>query len=214
MSKGGNEIKEDPWTREFAKVADEKWALYKNEYEPLAKEYMNEIDAINTEGRRDFVEGAAMSGTSKAFGEAANSLERNITSTGTNPNSGKYKTRMGSLRDLQGASGAETATRADMQLQDDFVTGLSNISALGRGESTKSQVGLSDISQLSARKAEEDAVDAWNNKSENAQAIGFGLGAAGTLYGNSLAKGKTTNDVFNSSKDTDYSLSTANTFNW
>lgn len=210
MSTGDNSVEETEWERARADVMEDKWALYENEYADILEEYGSRVDDMGTEGRRNFLEGTASSGASKSFGEASDALESNLGSA-MNPNSGGFKAKTGSLRDAQGSSTAEAVTRADMESQDQHVMGLSNFSALGRGDSVKSQAGLSEVARLSADNALDDAISEFNSSATTSHNVGTGLGAAATYFANGK---KTTNDPFNASASKDYSDSLAAGFDW
>ena len=72
----------------------------------------------------------------------------------------------------------ENMTMAENSVDDQYVGGLKNISAIGRGQSATAQAGLGDIANTAASKATSDAVSAFNRKAGTINAVGSIAGAA------------------------------------
>lgn len=176
---GGGGIKETREEQELARIAGEKWKHYQENYVPIENRYMQEVDKMDTEGAYDFARGASGSATAAAFADPKQRMHEDLTSAGVNPNSGKYKASMSRVADAQGLSSADSMSRSTIDQQDQFVQGVSNISALGRGQATAAQAGLTDVAGTAANKAASDAFSAWNSRSANVNAAGavFGAGA-------------------------------------
>lgn len=179
------EVKETKEEQALAEIAGAKWNYYQDNYKPIENEYMKRVDSMDTDGAYDFVSGAAASATSAAFAEPKTRMQEDLRSAGINPNSGKFKASMTSLSDAQGLSSADSISRATVDQQDQFVQGVSNISAMGKGQATTAQNGASDVAGLSASKAQDDAANAWNNKSARNSAMGAVAGAGASVFANS-----------------------------
>lgn len=163
----------------LAAIAAKKWKYYQDNFRPLEDTFMKQVDGLDSEAAYDFAGGSAASATTAAFAGARDNMTESLQSAGINPNSGKYKTGMASLADAEGLSSADSKSRALNSQQDEYVTGLSNISAIGRGQSTTAQAGMSEIAQSANAKAASDAGNAWNSKAATTNAVGnvFGAGA-------------------------------------
>jgi hypothetical protein len=170
--------KETKEEQALAEVAQKKWQYYQDNYRPLEDEYMKQVDNLDSEGAYDFAGGTAASATTAAFAGARENMAEDMRSAGVNPNSGKYKSGMAGLADAEAMSSADGKSRALTSQQDEYVTGVSNVSAIGRGQSTSAQAGLSDLAQSANTKAASDAGNAWNNKAATTSAAGglFGAG--------------------------------------
>lgn len=175
-------VKETKEEQALAEIAEAKWGYYQDNYRPIENEYMDRVDAMDSEGSYDFVKGAAGSATSAAFEKPKSQMAEQYQQAGINPNSGKYKSAMSGLSDAQGASAADSMSRAQTDQQNQFVQGLSNISAMGRGQATTAQNGMTEAAGLSSSKAASDAKDAWNNTAARNSAVGTVFGAGAQQY--------------------------------
>lgn len=184
--KGGG-VKETKEELALAEVAEQKWKYYQDNYKPIENEYMNRVDQMDSDGSYGFVKGAAGSSTAAAFENPKQQVAQQLQTSGVNPNSGKYKTTMSGLADAQGASAADSMSRAQIDQQDQFIQGVSNVSAMGRGQATTAQAGLSDVASTAAGKAQSDATNAWNNRAALNSSLGTVAGAAahGAIKSNS-----------------------------
>jgi|GEM_PF-3219709 len=208
--KGAEKAKETKLEKEHAKIATEKFELWEKDFEPLIHEFALQNEELNTESAQKYSTGSAGSSVSANFGKTEDRLGLNLNASGVNPNSGKSKTTKAGLIDAQGVASGENQTRTAIELEDQYVQGLGNVSAMGRGDATTAQTGMLGLAQLSANKAANDAADAWNSESATKQAVGFGLGTAA----NAWSSPKTTDDPFNAKKNVDYSKEAANEFDW
>lgn len=172
-------VKETKEEQALAEVAQKKWQYYQDNYKPLEAEYMQQVDNLDSGGAYDFASGTASSATTAAFTGARDRMAQDLQSAGVNPNSGKYKFGLAGLADAEASSSADSKARALTSQQDEYVTGLSNVSAMGRGQATNAQAGLSDLAQSANTKAASDAGNAWNGKAATINAAGslFGAGA-------------------------------------
>lgn len=172
-------VKETQEEKAFADIAAQKWKYYQDNFKPLEQAYMDDVNSLNTDGARDFASGVAGSATTAAYGEAANRAAKSLADVGINPASGKFQATMGEIATDQGAASSENQAMAKNSVDDQYVVGLQNISAIGRGQSTTAQAGLSDLASSAANKAAGDAYSSFNNKAATLNAVGTvaGLGA-------------------------------------
>lgn len=175
---GSSSVKETKQEQALADVAAEKWQYYEDTYRPLLDSAMKSVNDLNTDAAHGLATGAAASATTKAFGDVRKNTADQLGAGGINPNSGKYQSAMAGLSDAEGAASADNKARASNTVDENFATGLSNISAIGRGQATQTQIGLSDLAHSAADKAANDAEIAWNNRAANLNTVGSLAGAA------------------------------------
>ncbi|WP_157497748.1 hypothetical protein [Gilvimarinus chinensis] len=183
------EVEETPFEKEAAKVAQERFEYYEENYEPINAEFRKKVDEMDSDGAYGFAEGAARSGTMAKFGEAKQGVMNSLHASGVNPNSGRSKMAMSSLADAEATSAADTSARSLNSQSDEHATGVANVVAIGNGEATQAQQGLSGLAQQSASKAADDAYATHNSKAARNQAIGSLAGAAAQFGADSWARG-------------------------
>lgn len=176
-------VKETKEEQAFADIAGKKWQYYQDNFKPLEQAYMDDVESLNTDEARDFASGVAGSSTAVAFDDAQKQAAKELTSGGINPSSGKYQTTMSGLSDYQGASATENKTMAENTVDDQYIGGLQNISAIGRGQSTTAQSGFGDLANSAASKATDDAVNSFNKRAGTINAIGSAGGLAAYSIG-------------------------------
>lgn len=186
-------VKETQEEKAFAEIAGKKWQYYQDNFKPLEQAYMDDVNSLNTDGARDFASGVAGSTTSAAYGDAVTKASRSLADAGINPASGKYQSTMGAIARDQGSAVAENKAMAENSVDDQYVGGLQNISAIGRGQSTTAQAGMSDLASAAANKAAGDAYSSFNKRASTINAVGTAGGLAAYSYGNQSAFTKSQN---------------------
>ncbi len=178
MSMGGsNQIPETEEERALAEVAEHKFQYYKDHYAPMEDKFMERVDNMDKKGSYDFVRGAAGSSASRAFGDAKRGVRSQMEQQGLNPASGRYQGTMDAMTREQGGAASETMTRAGNQQQDEYVQGLANVTAIGRGQATNAQHGLSDVAYSASQDAASRAEDSFNRRHATGQLAGMAAGA-------------------------------------
>lgn len=177
-------VEETKEEQAFAEIAGKKWQYYQDNFKSLESDYMDDVDALNTDGARDFASGAAGSSTAAAFDDAQKQAAKELIGGGINPSSGKFQSTISGLSDYQGMAATENKTMAENSVDDQYVGGLQNISAIGRGQSATAQAGMGDLASNAASKATSDAYSSFNKKAGTINAIG----SVGGLASYSLGK--------------------------
>ncbi len=184
MSGGGGgdtEIKDTPEQKYLAKVAAEKWNFAQDNLAPLQNEYMQQVEQMDSPGRKAYIMGRANQGTQAAIGRGAEQLGSQAQAAGIDPSSGKFKGLMMDAATDAASAGGETAARALAEQDNQKALGLQNVLAIGSGQDTRALAGLTDMSSLSAQQARSDAYGAFNRRSANLNTLGT-LAGAGTRY--------------------------------
>lgn len=156
MSGGGGgesaDFEETEAERAVAEVAVQKFDTYQKHFKPLEMEYINRVDDKSGEGYQNLVSGLAANAATKE----ARQVEAGLYQGGLNPNSGAFKTKSNALNNAILATKNSAAASGMQAAQNDYLSGLSNVAAIGTGQdavATNSTRGLADIS----------AAQSWND---------------------------------------------------
>lgn len=182
MSGGGgksdNTIKDTPEQRHAAQVAAEKWNFAQNNLAPLEDQYMANVEDMDSEGRMSYIRGRTNQSSMGGLSQGLQQVGQQLGQAGINPNSGRWQGTQADLAEQSAQQGGETMGRAQFQQRAEKIKGMQNIVAMGAGEATQAQAGLSDIASVSARDARNDATNSFNRRSANLQLLGAAAGAA------------------------------------
>jgi|TARA_R100001143_G_scaffold16407_3_gene18576 hypothetical protein len=186
MSGGGSEsdntVKDTPEQRYAAQVAAEKWNFAQGKLAPLEDQYMANVDDMDSAGRMSYIRGRTNQASMGNLSQGLQQLDAQLGQAGINPNSGRWLGTQADFSEQNAQQGGETMGRAQFQQKSEQIKGMQNIVAMGSGESTQSQAGLSDIAATSAADARSEATNNFNRRSANLQLLGTAAGAA-TNYG-------------------------------
>ncbi|MCE3025718.1 hypothetical protein [Salinicola sp. DM10] len=199
MSVGGGKsdtsVKDTPEQRALAQVAAEKWNYAQQNLAPLEDSYMDAVGEMTSDSKMGYIRGQANQGQMQALSETTAQADRALTQGGIDPSSGRYGAAVSGLSLDAAHAGGETAGRGQFSQESEQLTGLSNILAMGQGQSTQAQAGLSGVASQAAADARSDAATSYNRGSANLQLLGTAAGMAGSSYlpsaGQGLAMGGT-----------------------
>ena len=193
MSGGGgksdNTIKDTPEQRHAAQVAAEKWNFAQNNLAPLENQYMDNVEDMDSEGRMSFIRGRSNQSSMGNLSQGLQQVDAQLGQAGINPNSGRWQGTQSDMAEQSAQQGGETMGRAQFQQRAEKIKGMQNIVAMGAGEATQAQAGLSDIASASARDARSDATNSFNRRSANLQLLGSAAGAAANYGMNKFGGG-------------------------
>lgn len=193
MSGGGgdsdNTVKDTPEQRYAAQVAAEKWNFAQSNLAPLEDQYMANVEDMDSAGRMSYIRGRTNQASMDNLSQGLQQVGAQLGQAGTNPNSGRWLGTQTDFAEQNAQQGGETMGRAQFQQQAEQVKGLQNIVAMGSGESTQAQAGLSDIAATSAADARSDAANNFNRRSANLQLLGAAAGAAANYGMNKFGSG-------------------------
>lgn len=181
MSGGGksdNTIKDTPEQRHAAQVAAEKWNFAQSTLAPLEDQYMANVEDMDSEGRMSYIRGRSSQSSTAGLYQGLQQVGSQLGQAGVNPNSGRWQGTQADLAEQSAQQGGETMGRAQFQQRSEKIKGMQNIVAMGAGEATQAQAGLSDIASASAREARSDTTNSLNRRSANLQLLGAAAGAA------------------------------------
>lgn len=181
-------VYETPEEQALAEVAARKWNHYQENYVPLENYFMAQTEKENAPGAYKMASGAAASAGANEFSRASQQASQSLASRGINPNSGAFGISQGSISASQGASTGTNMARAQTAQQTRYVGGLSNIAAMGRGNATEAQQGMTDIAANAQRDAINAAESSWNSTAARRGALGTVAGGISEMYFNSPDK--------------------------
>lgn len=187
MSGGGgkksdNTIKDTPEQRYAAQIAAEKWNFAQETLAPLENQYMANVEDMDSAGRKSYIRGRANQSAMANQSQGMQGVDAQLGMAGINPNSGRWQGTQADLAEQSAQQGGETMGRAQFQQDGEKIRGMQNIVAMGSGQATQAQAGLSDIASASASDARSKATNNFNRRSANLQLLGAAAGAA-TSYG-------------------------------
>ena len=185
---GDNKVKETADQKMQARIAAEKWQRAEKTLAPLQNLYMGKVAELNVDEAFDAASGVAAQGTLQAFSGANEQAQKKLNAQ-VNPNSGKAVTTIASLNDSLSESTGENSARAKQTTLQDYAIGESNIVAMGQGQSTNAQAGMSRLANASISKAGQDAQNAYNEKVNTANTFGSAAGLAAYSLNNRTKEG-------------------------
>ena len=152
-----NEVKETEYEKELAKVYAEEWGLYQEKIVPFENMVIDDAKQSNDESVYGDIAENTNLGYKKSFSEASNNTLANMEAGGINPNSGKFKQGLSDIADGEASVTSDAITRAQVAGQERYIGKMSNIMAMGQGQSQQATATLSDIAYGSQQKAFNDA---------------------------------------------------------
>lgn len=184
MGKGGGDIKETEYEKELAQIYAEEWQYYNEKIVPFENQVIDDATAANDKAVYDDISKAVTLGSQQSFGDASNRTLANMSASGINPNSNKFKATLSDLSDNQAASTSDTIARSEVAGQERYAGKLINVMAMGQGQSQEATATLGDIAQGAQRKAFSDSRISQQNTDALMGAAGALAGAAGSHYMN------------------------------
>lgn len=178
MAGGSNDVKETEAEKAAAQVADEQWALYKNELSQFEDQFMGKVDNLNSEQLYQDVAGNTNLGYQSQFGQARGNAATSLASTGVDPKSGKYRAAMDGITEQQVTGQINTTNRAQTDQGNKYVAGLQDVVSVGQGQKAEALQGYDSLASTAQRQAINDASNAQesSNSIKNAAGTATGLG--------------------------------------
>lgn len=179
-----NEVKETEYEKELAKVYAEEWGLYQEKIVPFENMVIDDAKRSNDESVYGDIAENTNLGYKKSFSEASNNTLANMEAGGINPNSGKFKSAVSDMADGEASVTSDAIARSQVAGQERYIGKMSNIMAMGQGQSQQATATLSDIAYGSQQKAFNDARNKQAINDSYIGAAGAAAGAAGSYYSN------------------------------
>ena len=174
---GSDEVEETEYEKELAKIYGEQWDYYEKNIIPVENQVIDEAKTSNDSSVYQEISDNTNLGYQKSFSETGKQTLESLASQGIDPSSGKAKAAIGSLADIEASVKADATSRSEVAGQERHIDKMSNVMAMGQGESQQAVSSLNDIAVSSQRKAASDATISAQNKANVHSAIGAGGGA-------------------------------------
>lgn len=181
---GSTDVKETEYEKELAKVYGEEWQLYQEKIVPFENIVIGDAQKANDKAVYDDIAENANLGYKKSFTEAKSNTLASMQANGVNPNSGKFKQTLSDISDNEASVTSDATARSQVAGQERYIGQMSNVMAMGQGQSQEATATLSDIAQSSQRKAFNDASISQQQSDNWVGLAGATLGAAGSYYKN------------------------------
>ncbi|MEK0268300.1 hypothetical protein WM008_01260 [Vibrio vulnificus] len=179
-----NERKETAAEIAASQVAVKEWNLYNSELKQFEDSFIQRVNNFNTDSNMADVKQAADLSYNREYGKARDATATQLTASGADPSSSKFKAKLSELTRDQAIAQGDTVNRAQVNEQDKYVVGKQDVVAIGAGQKAEGLAGLEDTARLSAQKATNDAYNDFNRRSSNAQAVGTLAGIGTSMYMN------------------------------
>lgn len=184
MSKGGSKIEETAQQRAMAEFAMNELQDYKQRWLPVQKQLAAQIQSTGERGSaaRAAATGKAATDTAMQFAQAEGALQKTLNNQRVGMNSSRAKLAISGMGADKATSTGVSTMIADHQIDDAYLSGLSALTAIGRGERAQVADSLASQARQSSRQAAADAEASMLQRAGNArvagQLAGYGLGAA------------------------------------
>ena len=176
-SSGDDKVKDSEDQKALARIAAEKMQFFDEELAPLQELYFQRNAEAKSPGQKSYLTGRVNQATEQAFGNAANRIRRQSINSRVDPDSGAFKADVANSDINKARSSGESQALAEVTQDDEYVSGLTNVLALGSGKSTEAQEGINRIAQYSQQKAVQDASDNFQSNQDRLAIAGSAAGA-------------------------------------
>lgn len=182
MAKKDNKVEETEDERAQAEIG----LAYRDEWDRVYRPFEIEFaaDTLDTAPERRQGLGVSNAEVSRTFGAVQPQVEGALTMAGARPGSGRFGIAMGDMAANSGTARGIGAVDVNNAVDDQYVQGLSALSAMGRDQQVETARGIMDLSAASGRQAQIDAATSAANIGGIQRAVGSGAGLAAGLYTN------------------------------
>lgn len=184
MGKSADEPEESPQMRAVAERAANQLQDFEVRWKPAQQKLIDGVRGMaspNSSERRS-AKGVANVENQRAFSEARKGLQEATAQAGQDVAGSKAKLGGDAIDTAQATSRGLGMASADQDVDEAYISGLTQIAALGKGEQAASNSGLMTSAQMGERQAQADAQAALEQSMAQSQALGTvagaGLGAA------------------------------------
>lgn len=170
---GDNKIEETAYEKQLSRIAKEKWDDYQRRWKPFETKAIKDVTGDTTSMERMTA--------GKINADIAQSFQRKAIE-GIDPSSGRAM-MIGRTADLAEKAGRSQAM-GTQQIRDTKAAGLKAAVDIGRGQSTSSQLGISQAAQTAVQNEISNAYDQFNEGNSYLSALSMAAGA-GTAWAGS-----------------------------
>lgn len=174
---GSADIEETPEQKELARIAAEQYQYFEKELMPVRNEYIAEMRAGNDADKYERLSGVVATDTSALLDREIGGGVQQLAAENVDPSSGKFQATVGSMAKEAGSIAADTTNRAQVAQQDAYISGLSNVIAMGEKKATQATAGLSDVAAASYDHARQSKVNSLDKRNNVQTGLGMVAGA-------------------------------------
>jgi hypothetical protein len=180
----------------LAQIGANRFQDYVERWEPLQMHLASQVESMGgaDSWQRQEAEGKAKAEVGQQFSTAENQTASKQLSAGVNAGSEKFGLAQAEMTSDQARSGGERTNEANEAVTSQYLSGLTALTAIGRGQSSTASQGMGIATDIGTRTAISDAAASSAARSGNEQMLGYGIGmagAAGASYASSLGGGYT-----------------------
>ena len=187
MGKGAKKVKETADQKAAARVGVEQWNEYAQKWAPKIQQWAGGI-AADKAVDKDIVQGI----TNADLAQATQGVERGVTMTGMNPNSGRAMKVVAGLNDTAATAGSGAAVTATQGVESNQIAGLQQVANVGMGQKTEALDSMYDIAGRSVNEAINNAGFKQQSHQATTNMIMSGAGAAAGMAWDKYKKDKET----------------------
>jgi hypothetical protein len=177
MGGGGAEIEETELEQETARIALDKFNTLRPELEEAENFYIDKVQEMNDAGEYSTLAKQIGVTSNAQFDETGRAVAANLNAQGVDPTSGKYQTTLDKVSKSAGQATSDAVNKGQTTQQDNALTGLSNVVAMGEGESAQAIDGMMDITNISSSYARQKASEEAQAQSNQQGSLAFLAGA-------------------------------------
>lgn len=168
MGGGGGEIEETELEKETARIALEKYNYLQPQLKAAEDFYIEEVQDLNNESQyKDLAKTIGVT-THSQFDETGRAVATDMAASGIDPSSGRFQGTLDKISTAAGKSSADAVNKGQTTQQDNALTGISNVVAMGEGQSAQSIDGMMDVAnQSSAYARQEASTEAQRQRNQN-----------------------------------------------
>jgi len=171
----------------LAQVGANRFQDYVQRWEPLQMHLASTIEGMGgaDSWQRQEAEGKAKAEVSQQFTTAETASGAKQLSAGINVGSEKFGLTQAAMTTDQARAGGERTSQADQAITGQYLSGLTALTAIGRGQAATASQGMGVATDIGTRTAIGDAAASSAARAGNEAVLGYGLGMAGGAYMNS-----------------------------
>jgi hypothetical protein len=192
-SSSSGTIPPTPAETALAQIGANRFQDYVERWEPLQMHLASQVESMGgaDSWQRQEAEGKAKAEVGQQFSTAENQTASKQLSAGVNAGSEKFGLAQAEMTSDQARSGGERTNEANEAVTSQYLSGLTALTAIGRGQSSTASQGMGIATDIGTRTAISDAAASSAARSGNEQMLGYGIGMAGAAASSYFAAPQT-----------------------
>lgn len=146
---GSGKMEETAEQRELSRIAAEQYQYFERELMPVRAEYISEMRAGNDSEKYQQLTGAVTTDATVMLDREQDGGVKQLAAANIDPSSGKFQATVGNMAKEAASITGDTVNRSQVAQQDAYLSGLSNVIAMGEKKATQATAGLTDVAAMS-----------------------------------------------------------------